>query len=353
MNEQMSIFDFTRIRYFIDKPIKLIELFAGCGAQAMSIRDLGLEFEHHVISEWSVNSIAAYKAIHCDDDKTDYSADFSKAELVEKLFNLGISADGKDPMTHKQIKGKNEQFLRSTYNNIKATHNLVNIMAMKGCDLSITDIKSFTYLLTYSFPCQDLSVAGKMLGMKEGSGTRSGMLWEVKRLLDETENLPQILLMENVPQVISPANIDDFHKWQGFLSDKGYSNYVEIVNAKNCGVAQNRERAFMVSILSNNSEEYNYKFPEPFPLKKTMADYLEDEVDEKYYLVSEKAEKLIDTLIDNGTIPRAEQSRAEQIVVDGTINLPREKQVANCIKARYDAGISNLRSDGTCVVEGK
>ena len=82
--------------------------------------------------------------------------------------------------------------------------------------------------------------------MKKGSGTRSGLLWEVERLLNETENLPQILLMENVPQVISADNIDDFHSWCKFLESKGYKCYTQVLNAKDYGVAQNRERCFMV-----------------------------------------------------------------------------------------------------------
>lgn len=137
-----------------------------------------------------------------------------------------------------------------------------------------------------------------MRGMKKGSGTRSGLLWEVERLLNETENLPQILLMENVPQVISADNIDDFHSWCSFLENKGYKCYTQILNAKDYGVAQNRERCFMVSILG----DYNYKFPQPVPLDKTMKDYLEDEVDEKYYINSEKAQKLIKDLRESGQL---------------------------------------------------
>ena len=100
----------------------------------------------------------------------------------------------------------------------------------------------------------------------------------------------------------------------------------------------------MVSILG----DYTYEFPKPIPLKKTMKDYLEDEVDEKYYINNEKAQMLIDKLIEDGTIPR---SRAEQTCVDLTINCPRCIKTANCIKARYDAGISNFKADGSGVVE--
>ena len=149
--------------------------------------------------------------------------------------------------------------------------------------------------------------------------------------------------MENVPQVHGKKNMQDFQKWIDFLESKGYSNYWQDLNAKNYGIAQNRNRTFMVSILGN----YKYEFPKPIELQKVMKDYLEDEVDEKYYINNEKAQKLIEQLISNGTIP----SRAEQTCVDLSINRPERCEIANCIKARYDAGISNFKADGTGVVE--
>lgn len=171
-------------------------------------------------------------------------------------------------------------------------------------DLNICDTNAFTYLLTYSFPCTDLSVAGKQAGMSKGSGTRSSLLWEVERILTEIRDsngeLPQILFMENVPQVHSQDNMPDFRKWLDFLESLGYTNYYQDLNAKNYGVAQNRERCFMFSFLG----EYNYHFPQPIPLKKKLKDYLEDNVDEKYYINNEKADKLIKQLIDNGTLPQ-------------------------------------------------
>jgi DNA (cytosine-5)-methyltransferase 1 len=159
--------------------------------------------------------------------------------------------------------------------------------------------------MTYSFPCQDLSVAGKQRGMTKGSGTRSGLLWEVERLLNEVENLPKVLLMENVPQVHGKKNMDDFQRWIQFLESKGYSNYWQDLNAKNYGVAQNRNRCFMVSILGS----YRYEFPKPIELTKRMKDYLEDEVDEKYYINNEKAQKLIATLIENGALAQPQQGK--------------------------------------------
>ena len=297
---QLSIFDLTMEEFKITKPIRLIELFAGVGSQAMALRYLGADFEHYRVVEFDKYAIASYNAIHGTDFPT------------------------------------------------------MDITKISGADLGIVDTDKYCYIMTYSFPCQDLSVAGKQAGMTKGSGTRSGLLWEVERLINEVENLPQVLLMENVPQVHGSKNMADFQKWISFLESKGYSNYWQDLNAKNYGVAQNRNRCFMVSILGN----YKYEFPKPIELTKRMKDYLEDEVDEKYYINNEKAQKLIDTLISNGTIPRAEQSRAEQsraeqTCVDLTINEPRAIDTANCIKARYDAGISNFKADGSGVVECK
>lgn len=244
MYEQLDIFDVTFPKFQIDKPIRLIELFAGIGSQSMALRDLGADFEHYRVVEFDRFAIASYNAIH--------GTEFEPTDITK----------------------------------------------ISGADLGITDTDKYCYIMTYSFPCQDLSVAGKQKGMTKGSGTRSGLLWEVERLLNEVENLPQALLMENVPQVHSQANMPDFQKWIDFLSSKGYSNYWQDLNAKDYGVAQNRDRCFMVSILG----EYNYKFPQPIPLEKTMKDYIEDEVDEKYYINTEKAQKLIQQLIDDGTL---------------------------------------------------
>lgn len=134
--------------------------------------------------------------------------------------------------------------------------------------------------------------------MAKGSGTRSGMLWEVERLLDEMDELPQILLMENVPMVHSKNNIADFEQWIAFLESKGYSSFWEDLNAKDYGVAQNRNRTFMVSFL----ERENFKFPQPVELNKTMKDYLEEEVDEKYYINNDKAQALIERLVESGDL---------------------------------------------------
>ena len=116
--------------------------------------------------------------------------------------------------------------------------------------------------------------------MSKGGSTRSGLLWEVERLLTEVDELPQILLMENVPQVVADKNVADFALWIKFLDGLGYQSKYKILNAKDYCVPQNRERCFMVSWLG----DYYYDFPKPIPLELRLKDILDTEVDEKYYL---------------------------------------------------------------------
>lgn len=172
-----------------------------------------------------------------------------------------------------------DKFAIASYNAIHGTnHKIKDITQTKGTEYGQID------LFTYSFPCQDISIAGKQKGFNKGSGTRSGLLWEVERILKEMKHLPQVLLMENVKNLISKKFIDDFNEWQRELENLGYINYWQVLNAKDYGIPQNRERVFMVSILG----EYSYTFPQPEPLKLRLKDMLESEVDEKYYISQEK-----------------------------------------------------------------
>ncbi|HEY8390794.1 MAG TPA: DNA (cytosine-5-)-methyltransferase, partial [Clostridia bacterium] len=180
----------------------------------------------------------------------------------------------------------------------------LDITKITAKDLGIVETDKYDYIMTYSFPCQDLSLAGKGAGMKKGSGTRSGLLWEVERLLKECKELPQILLMENVPQVINKKHFKDFREWQLFLEKLGYSNYFKLLNAKDYGIPQNRNRCFMVSLLG----DYYYEFPRKQKLKYRLKDFLEDEVDEKYYL-SDKMLKSLTDVTNRNEFVRADKFR--------------------------------------------
>ena len=183
----------------------------------------------------------------------------------------------------------------------------IPINSIKDCgytedvyDITVDEAHSFTANGVIAHNCQDLSVAGKQAGMNKNSGTRSSLLWEVQRLLEELDELPRILLLENVPQLHNKKNMPHFQEWIDFLSSKGYRNYWQDLNAKDYGIPQNRNRCFMISILDSDEP---YVFPDPIPLTTVMADYLEDEVDEKYQIKGEKVDALIETLFSSGKLP--------------------------------------------------
>lgn len=143
-------------------------------------------------------------------------------------------------------------------------------------------------LFTYSSPCQDFSNAGLQRGGAEGSGTRSSLLWECRRAI--VAKRPKYLLLENVAALVSAKFLPTFNAWQSELAAYGYSNFAKVLNAKDYGVPQNRERIFLVSILDDN---VHYHFPKPFPLQLRLKDMLEQKVDEKYYLSDETVQSFI------------------------------------------------------------
>ena len=197
--------------------LRVFEAFAGYGSQSIALRNLGIEHEVVAISEIDKYAIKAYEAIH------------------------------------------------------GPTNNLGDI-----CKINPSDIPDHD-LFTYSFPCQDLSVAGKQAGL--GKGTRSGLLYECEKVIEAKG--PKYLLLENVKNLVGKKFKPQFDEWLEYLEGLGYTNYWKVLNAKDHGVPQNRERVFVVSILGDHE---SYEFPKPIPLDKCITNILEDEVDEKYYI---------------------------------------------------------------------
>lgn len=264
-NNNQIQFDLPRL-YLDGKKIKLIELFGGIGSQAKALEILSkyskkVIFEHYKLVEFDSYCVKSYNAIH--------NTNFEVKDITK------ITCE----------------------------------------DLNIVKDDSI-YILTYSFPCQDLSTAGKGRGMEKGSGTRSSLLWEVERLLLEQKDkqLPQILVMENVPQVRTGANKFNFDTWKRTLEALGYSNFVKVLNAKDYGIPQTRRRCFMVSILS---KEHSYHFPNKIKLNITAKDIIKrfEEVDEKYRM----SDTLLKCLLkeDTGGFDRKE------IFLKRIINNPR------------------------------
>jgi len=164
----------------------------------------------------------------------------------------------------------------------------------------ITKIRSVpkSDMWTYGFPCQDISVAGNQEGIKEG--TRSGLLLEFERILEAAvvfKEQPKMLLMENVKNLISKKHKPDFDRWLKRLDALGYNSYWEILNTKDYGLPQNRERVFCLSI--KKELDNGFEFPEKQELKLRLKDMLEDEVDEKFYIDNEKTKKLLEQLRPN------------------------------------------------------
>ena len=339
--QQMTIFDTIqdKTQDWKQKKVRLIELFAGIGAQAAALERIGVDFEKYLISEWDAAATRSYNAIHVK-DWTDHSAEIAVDELPGILLDIGISTNGKTPMTLEQIKRKGEKWQRATYNDFKATRNIGSITNRTGEDLKICERDKYLYIMTYSFPCQDLSIAGNCKGMKKGSGTRSGLLWEVERLLSETRELPQILLMENVTQVHNKRNASDFGDWLKYLQERGYVNFVSDINAEDHGIAQHRIRTFVVSILQGGG----YHFPDPKPLETTIRDYLETSVDERYYINSERGKELIQNLIDSG-----EGIKEFQTGIDANTEEPKIVTSAACIKTK-SRGVQKRKSSETAVI---
>ena len=198
-------------------------------------------------------------------------------------------------------------------------------------------------LITYGFPCQDISIAGKQQGFVNdcGESTRSGLFFEALRIIKELR--PRYAIAENVKALTSAKFKTEFATVLSSLEEAGYKNYWRVLNAKDYGIPQNRERVFIVSIRKD-VDKGDFQFPDKLPLTKTLKDMLEPKVDEKYYINNERAKNLIEQIKSRYII-------TESTPVDGTILEPRAKEVCNCITARYDAGIQNQKSIGCMVVE--
>lgn len=154
-------------------------------------------------------------------------------------------------------------------------------------------------------------------------GTRSGLLWEVERILTELDSThrPDVLIMENVPQIHSEKDYSNFEKWMLKLEELGYCNFYTDLNAKDFGIPQNRERTFMVSIKGKG---INYKFPAPFRRELNLNDMLETEVDEKYFV----SKKMVDYLTG---VNQKESKYDRGTRFAAQLKMTNEDNIAGCI----------------------
>ena len=339
------------------KKLTMIELCSGVGMQYRGVQNTPC-FEPEVVatSEIDINAIICYAAIHCG-MTMEMIENYQYPEMERMRQYLTDLNIGYDPVKDKKYdwfkSGKKfEGQVKKVYLACKLSKNLGDVNRINSLP------KADVWFL--SFPCQSISVAGKLTGIAEGSGTRSSLVWETIRLLNQAKDddvLPQYMCLENVKNLVGKKFIDDFERFNGIIDSFGYNVYYKVLNGKNCGVPQNRERVFAIYIRKDIDTK-QFEFPAPFDTGIRLKDILEEEVDEKYYINTERAKKLIQRLLDDGVIgndnpdSRAEQSRAEQSrAIDLSINQPRGIEYANCISARTDRGISNRKAEGCGVCE--
>ncbi len=247
--------------------LKVVETFSGIGAQAAALRNIGIDFEIIGTADWDVNAVLAYDLIHNGDYKKSKYDNMSNEQLLKILSKYTLSMDGKKPATQKQIEKQNHEFLARLCLAIDRSHQMISVTDIKG-----KDIPDDTDLLTYSFPCQDLSAAGFWHGNKGGiardANNRSSMLWQIERILLERYNaikpMPKFLLMENVPNIVSARNLDNFNEWKSSLRKMGYESYSMILNAKDFGIPQKRRRFYMISIYTNHDKRIKARLDEYF-----------------------------------------------------------------------------------------
>lgn len=255
--------------------LRVFEAFAGYGSQRMALRNIGIEFEVVGISEIDGDVIQSYAAIHSDFlEKRKHIDNYvpeDKDEMISYLEEINV------PLNYKTFENRARKLrlakLKDMYLANKLINNYGDIQRIDPTTLPDFD------LFTYSFPCQDISVAGYQCGLNEDSGTRSSLLWECCKII-ETKR-PKYLMMENVKNLVGKNHKDNFLKFLDYLESLGYTNNWAILNARDYGIPQNRERVFCISELESKRD---FVFPEPIELRFKLEDILEKNVDEKFYL---------------------------------------------------------------------
>lgn len=255
--------------------LRVFEAFAGYGSQRMALRNIGIEFEVVGISEIEGDVIQSYAAIHSDflekRERIDNYVPEDKEEMISYLEEINV------PLDYKTFENKARKLRLPKLKDMYLANKLINNYG----DIQRIDPKTLPDfdLFTYSFPCQDISVAGYQCGLNEDSGTRSSLLWECCKII-ETKR-PKYLMMENVKNLVGRNHKDNFLKFLDYLESLGYTNNWDILNARDYGIPQNRERVFCISELKSKRD---FVFPEPMELKFKLDDILEKNVDEKFYL---------------------------------------------------------------------
>lgn len=333
--------------------ITMIELFSGIGAQEKALRQLNIPYEVINTCDCDKDAVLSYAAMRSDFENEFNIYNFPSVEnMIAELQSKNVGYDF--------MKCKHTITTRTSIDKIKKYY-LADKLSHNLGDISKVERLPYADMVTYSFPCTDLSVAGKGEGMQNkcescghswpidfsnadevlvcpncgenvSSSTRSGLLGQVQRLLSvayENNELPKYLLLENVKNLVGKKFVYQFNAWVKWLDSIGYNTYYQVLNAKHYGIPQNRERIFALSIRKD-VDNGEFKFPEKIPLTTRLKDMLEKNVDEKYYLPDDRIDKIL-----NSTFMQ-EKKRIQMKDVCDTL-LARDWKDPKCVPVEEDA----------------
>lgn len=342
----------------MESKISMIELFSGIGAQERALRQFGLPYEVIHTCDCDKDAVLSYAAMRWDLEKEMETFEFPTQEkMIEELQAKNLGYDF--------MKGKHTITERTSLPKLKQYY-IADKLSKNLGDIGKVERLPYTDIATYSFPCTDLSVAGKGEGMvnkcdacgyswpidfsnveetlicpecgaEVSSSTRSGLLGQVQRLISVAKKdgtLPKYLLLENVKNLIGKKFVGQFETWKEWLNSIGYNTYYQVLNGKHYGISQNRERVFAISIRKDVDIK-GFIFPETIPLTTRLKDMLEQNVDEKYYLPDERIEKIL-----NSTFMQ-EKKRIQMTDVCDTL-LARDWKDPKCVPVMEEPEVKQL-----------